>query len=84
MYKPLFFVCLALLSSVLLSCYNDKNTFGDKWVNSELRNISMDTSTIITTAVLIDSLEIHKKNYLEEKIFVNGKPSIQITIRNGI
>lgn len=62
MYKPLFFVCLALLSSVLLSCYNDKNTFGDKWVNSELRNISMDTSTIITTAVLIDSLETSGKH----------------------
>ena len=31
-----------------------------------------------------DILIFHKKNYLEEKIFVNGKPSIQITIRNGI
>ena len=31
-----------------------------------------------------DVLIFHKKNYLEEKIFVNGQPSIQVTIRNGI
>lgn len=31
-----------------------------------------------------DVLIFAKKNYLEEKIFVNGKSSIQVTIRNGI
>lgn len=37
------------------------NTFGDRLVDSDLRNIRMDTSSIITTAVLIDSLETSGK-----------------------
>lgn len=36
-------------------------TFGDRLVDSDLRNIRMDTSSIITTAVLIDSLETSGK-----------------------
>lgn len=62
MYRSLFIVFLCFIISLgVVSCYDKNNTFGNKWVNSEFRNISMDTSTITLTAVLIDSLETSGK-----------------------
>lgn len=62
MYKLLVANCLCLVALLgTVSCYNEKNSFGDKWIDSDLRNVSMDTSSIIMNAVLIDSLETSGK-----------------------
>lgn len=43
------------------SCYDDSGTYGDKLVDSVFRNISIDSSTVVVTSVLIDSLETSGK-----------------------
>ena len=58
MHKLLIVIGFCLVTFLgVISCYDEHNTFGDRLVDSDLRNIRMDTSSIITTAVLIDSLE---------------------------
>lgn len=60
---PLLFVLL-ILPLLFPSCYDEANTYGDRLVDSAFRNISVDTSTVLTTAVLIDSLETSGKNVI--------------------
>ena len=56
MHKLLIVIGFCLVTFLgVISCYDEHNTFGDRLVDSDLRNIRMDTSSIITTAVLIDS-----------------------------
>ena len=43
------------------ACYDESNTYGERWVSSAFRNISMDTSTVVVTSVLMDSLETSGK-----------------------
>lgn len=61
MYKLLKFF---LLNAVvfLSACYDEESTYGKEWVTSAFRNVTIDTSTVVTTAVLIDSLETSGKN----------------------
>ena len=62
MHKLLIVIGFCLVTFLgVISCYDEHNTFGDRLVDSDLRNIRMDTSSIITTAVLIDSLETSGK-----------------------
>lgn len=62
MNKLLVAICLCLMVMIgVVSCYDENNTFGNKWVDSDLRNVSMDSSFIRMTAVLIDSLETSGK-----------------------
>lgn len=62
MYKLLVVVCCYfIIFCSIVSCYDENNTFGNRLVDSDLRNISMDTSSITVTAVLIDSLETSGK-----------------------
>lgn len=62
MHKLLIVIGFCLVTFLgVISCYDERNTFGDRLVDSDLRNISMDTSTIVMTAVLIDSLETSGK-----------------------
>ena len=62
MHKLLIVIGFCLVTFLgVISCYDEHNTFGDRLVDSDLRNISMDTSTIVMTAVLIDSLETSGK-----------------------
>ena len=62
MYRLLVVICFCFLAFLgIVSCYDDSNTFGNRLVDSDLRNISMDTSSIVMTAVLIDSLETSGK-----------------------
>lgn len=62
MHKLLIVIGFCLVTFLgVISCYDEHNTFEDRLVDSDLRNISMDTSTIVMTAVLIDSLETSGK-----------------------
>ena len=62
MHKLLIVIGFCLVTFLgVISCYDERNTFGDRLVDSDLRNISMDTSTIVMIAVLIDSLETSGK-----------------------
>lgn len=45
-----------------MSCYDENTTLGNRWVDSEFRNISIDTCTVTKTVVLIDSLETSGKS----------------------
>ena len=68
MHKLLIVIGFCLVTFLgVISCYDEHNTFGDRLVDSDLRNIRMDTSSIITTAVLIDSLA-----YIIHSGFISG------------
>lgn len=54
--KHFLFFLVILLPFVFTSCYEEDNSYGSQWVDSAFRNISIDTSTVFTTAVSIDSL----------------------------
>lgn len=41
----------------LSSCYDENSTYGNKLVDSVFRNVSIDSSTVVVTSVVIDSLE---------------------------
>ncbi|WP_288207678.1 DUF4270 family protein [uncultured Parabacteroides sp.] len=55
----LFWVCLSCC--LFSSCYDESNKYGNGLVDSVFRNISTDTSTVVITSVLIDSLETSGK-----------------------
>lgn len=57
------FIALGFLSSLLAftSCYDENGTYGNKLVDSVFRNVSIDSSTVVVTSVLIDSLETSGK-----------------------
>lgn len=59
---PLLWICLALAGCLFQSCYDENNKYGNGLVDSAFRNISSDTSTVIVTAQLIDSLETSGKS----------------------
>ena len=46
----------------LFSCYDENGTYGSDLVDSAFRNVRIDTSTVVVTSVLIDSLETSGKN----------------------
>lgn len=57
MNKILFLFWICLSGCLLSSCYDESNKYGNGLVDSVFRNISTDTSTVVITSVLIDSLE---------------------------
>lgn len=57
----LLWICLAATGSLLQSCYDESNTYGNGLTDSSFRNISIDSSTVTVTALLIDSLETSGK-----------------------
>lgn len=57
-----FKLFLLLGISLLSSCYDEDNTYGKEWVDSAFRNITTDTSTVVTYAARMDSLETSGKN----------------------
>lgn len=61
MYKRSFILSLWILCAGLASCYDEDNTYGNGLVDSVFRNISVDSSTVVVTSVLIDSLETSGK-----------------------
>jgi len=62
MSKSTFIICAWLLLSGLSSCYDTNNTYGNGLVDSAFRNVVTDTSTVLITSVLIDSLETSGKS----------------------
>ena len=47
MHKLLIVIGFCLVTFLgVISCYDEHNTFGDRLVDSDLRNIRMDTSSI--------------------------------------
>jgi len=61
MYKSNFIFSFLFFCLTLFSCYNTDNTFGEKLVTSSIRSVSIDTSTILVSSVVIDSLETSGK-----------------------
>lgn len=57
----LLWIYLAAAGSLLQSCYDESNTYGNGLTDSSFRNISIDSSTVTVTALLIDSLETSGK-----------------------
>ncbi|MDD3064499.1 MAG: DUF4270 family protein, partial [Massilibacteroides sp.] len=57
MQKNSFFFCLLALGIVLTSCYDETNTYGKQLVESAFRNASIDSCTVLVTAVRMDSVE---------------------------
>lgn len=57
MSKALSTFLIILLFAGCFSCYNTNNDYGSGLVNTAFRNISIDTSTIVVSSTLIDSLE---------------------------
>jgi hypothetical protein len=57
MQKNNFFFCLLALVITLTSCYDETNTYGSQLVDSAFRNVSIDSCTILVTAVRMDSVE---------------------------
>jgi hypothetical protein len=58
--NSLFLLLLILMS--LSSCYDETNTYGSQLVDSAFRNVYSDTSTVVVTAVRMDSIETSGKS----------------------
>lgn len=58
----LFFGAFLCFIGGMFSCYDENNTYGENLVSSVFRNITIDTCTVVVTAVKIDSLETSGKN----------------------
>lgn len=52
-----FIISLLGFVVMLSSCYDETNTYGQNLVNSAIRNITIDTSTVVITSVQMDSIE---------------------------
>lgn len=61
MYRSNFIFCFLAFCIFLFSCYDTNNTFGEKLVTSAIRSVVIDTSTVLVTSVVIDSLETSEK-----------------------
>ncbi|MBO5225150.1 MAG: DUF4270 family protein [Parabacteroides sp.] len=57
MKKMLIAWGLLLWGSSLFSCYDESNSFGSTLVDSSFRNITIDSSTVVVTSSVIDSIE---------------------------
>ncbi len=62
MVRTFFALGGLMLCLGLFSCYDENGTYGSDLVDSAFRNIRIDTSTVVVTSVLIDSLETSGKN----------------------
>lgn len=56
MIRTFFALGCWILCLGLFSCYDENGTYGSDLVDSAFRNIRIDTSTVVVTSVLIDSL----------------------------
>ena len=57
MVRTFFALGCLMLCLGLFSCYDENGTYGSDLVDSAFRNVRIDTSTVVVTSVLIDSLE---------------------------
>ena len=62
MVRTFFALGCLMLCLGLFSCYDENGTYGSDLVDSAFRNVRIDTSTVVVTSVLIDSLETSGKN----------------------
>ena len=62
MVRTFFALGGLMLCLGLFSCYDENGTYGSDLVDSAFRNVRIDTSTVVVTSVLIDSLETSGKN----------------------
>lgn len=61
MNKFLFILFFFIVACCFYSCYDESNTYGENLVDTSFRNISTDTSTVIVSSSMIDSLETSGK-----------------------
>lgn len=57
MHKSAFIFCLLMIFLSLSSCYNEQNSYGDDLVDTSIRTVFTDSSTVKISSMLIDSLE---------------------------
>lgn len=62
MIKNKFIYCLTMLLVLLTSCYDEVNTYGEQFVDSVFRNVSIDSSSVVITGVRMDSIETSGKS----------------------
>lgn len=61
MKKFLFILFFFIVACCFYSCYDENNTYGESLVDTSFRNVSTDTSTVLLSSSLIDSLETSGK-----------------------
>lgn len=83
MVRTFFALGCLMLCLGLFSCYDENGTYGSDLVDSAFRNVRIDTSTVVVTSVLIDSLETSGKNVAlvgRYKSFIMGSRLVAIFI----